>query len=123
MKLLEPYEINEVKFSKIHPSAYKLLTLVNTVATFLTVVLNNLRFFGASVPTPVPAPKTDNLYLYFVELNPSLRGQPIKKRGVYLKNSNEYEAFQELFNNQKVKELLDVVSECYGKQRSPRIEI
>ena len=71
VKLLEPYEINEVKFSKIHPSAYKLLTLVNTVATFLTVVLNNLRFFGASVPSPVPAPKTDNLYLYFVELNPS----------------------------------------------------
>ena len=60
VKLLEPYEINEVKFSKIHPSAYKLLTLVNTVATFLTVVLNNLRFFGASDPTPVPAPKTDN---------------------------------------------------------------
>lgn len=71
----------------------------------------------------VKAPEHKNIQSVFVELNPSLRGQPIKKRGVYLKNSNEYEAFQELFNNQKVKELLDVVSECYGKQRSPRIEI
>ena len=70
----------------------------------------------------VKAPEHKNIQSVFVELNPSLRGQPIKKRGVYLKNSNEYEAFQELFNNQKVKEL-DVVSECYGKQRSPRIEI
>ena len=33
----------------------------------------------------VKAPEHKNIQSVFVELNPSLRGQPIKKRGVYLK--------------------------------------
>ncbi len=54
----------------------------------------------------VKTPEHNNSQTVFVELNPSVQNQPIKKRGVYLKNPDEYDAFKELFDNPKVKDLL-----------------
>lgn len=71
----------------------------------------------------VKTPEHNNTQTVFVELNPSVQGQPIKKRGVYLKNTREFDAFHELLNNPKIKELLEVVSEYYSRHRVPRIEI
>ncbi|MCI5867179.1 MAG: hypothetical protein SOZ23_02150 [Methanosphaera sp.] len=71
----------------------------------------------------VKTPEQKNYQTVFVELNPSVNGQPLKKRGVYLKNLNEYEAFIELIGNPKIAELLKVVSEFYGKNKATKIEI
>ncbi|MCD7781763.1 MAG: hypothetical protein LUG89_03585 [Methanosphaera sp.] len=71
----------------------------------------------------VKTPEHNNSQTVFVELNPSVQAQPIKKRGVYLKNLHEYEAFKKLVENPKVEELLSIVSEYYTRGDISRIEI
>ena len=71
----------------------------------------------------VKTPEHNNIQTIFVELNPSIKGQPIKKRGVYLKNINELEAFQEIINNPKIHELLDTITQYYSRQSVTSIEI
>ncbi len=71
----------------------------------------------------VKTPEHNNNQTVFVELNPSIDGQAMKKRGVYLKSISEYEAFCKLIRNPKIRELLEVVSEYYSKNKVTRIEI
>ena len=71
----------------------------------------------------VKTPEQKNNQNVFVELNPSVNGQPVKKRGIYLKNENELKAFIELLENPKVREVLKVVNEYYGKRKASKIEI
>lgn len=71
----------------------------------------------------VKTPEHNNNQTVFVELNPSIQGQPIKKRGIYLKNLSELEAFCELLSNPKIKELLEVVNEYYSKHSVVKIEL
>ncbi len=71
----------------------------------------------------VKTPERNNHTTVFVELNPSINGQPIKKRGVFLKNTDEYNTFNRLIQNQKIKELLEVINQYYGKSHVPKIEI
>ena len=71
----------------------------------------------------VKTPEHNNIQTVFVELNPSIQAQPMKKRGVYLKNLNEYNSFKKLLENPKVEELIEVVSEYYTKRDISRIEI
>ena len=61
--------------------------------------------------------------MVFVELIPTIKGQTIKKKGIYLKSSDDIEAYLELLNNPKTKELVDVISEYYGNRKTPKIEI
>jgi ketol-acid reductoisomerase len=71
----------------------------------------------------VKPPENNNKQMVFVELVPTIKGQAIKKKGIYLKNSEDLEAYIELLNNPKTKELVDVISEYYGKRKTPKIEI
>lgn len=71
----------------------------------------------------VKPPEHNNKQTVFVEIIPSINGQPIKKKSIYLKSTEELEACINLLNNPKTKELLDVITEYYGKRKSPKIEI
>ncbi|HIH36205.1 MAG TPA: hypothetical protein HA255_07125 [Methanosphaera sp.] len=71
----------------------------------------------------VKPPEYNNRQTVFVEIIPSINGQAIKKKGIYLKSTKELEACLDLLNNPKTKELLDVITEYYGKRESPKIEI
>lgn len=71
----------------------------------------------------VKTPTQKNNQNVFVELNPSVNGQPVKKRGIYLKNKNELKAFINLLTNPKVEEVINVINEYYGKQKASKIEI
>ena len=71
----------------------------------------------------VKTPEVNGHQTVLIELNPSVMGQPLKKRGVYIKNTNEYEAIKEIINNPKVKELIETINECYSKKIIRKIEI
>lgn len=71
----------------------------------------------------VKPPENNNKQMVFVELVPTIKGQAIKKKGIYLKSTEDLEAYKELLNNPKTKELVDVISEYYGKRKTPKIEI
>ncbi|WP_455645003.1 hypothetical protein [Methanosphaera sp.] len=71
----------------------------------------------------VKTPEQNNNQTVFVEINPSVRGQPIKRRGLYLKSKDELTSFLEILNNPKVNELLEVINKYYSKHNIPRIEI
>lgn len=71
----------------------------------------------------VKPPEYNNKQMIFVELIPSINGHAIKKKGIYLKSIDELEAYLDLLNNPKTKELLNVITHYYGKRKSPKIEI
>ncbi|MDO5851168.1 MAG: hypothetical protein Q4Q23_01620 [Methanobacteriaceae archaeon] len=71
----------------------------------------------------IKTPENNGNVTVFVEINPSVKGQPLKKRGVFIKNKEEYEIIKELLSNHKIKELLETINEFYCKQEIPKIEI
>ncbi len=71
----------------------------------------------------VKPPETNNKQVVYVELVPTIKGQTIKRKGIFLKSTTDLEAYIELLTNPKTKELIDVISEYYGKRQSPKIEI
>lgn len=70
-----------------------------------------------------PSNENNNTSTVFVEINPSVNGQPVKKRGLYLKNINEFNTFKEILSNTKVQDLLKVIMECYSNDYIEKIEI
>lgn len=71
----------------------------------------------------VKPPEHNNRQIVLVELIPTINEQAVKKKGIYLKSTEELEAYLDLLNNPKTKELLDVITEYYGKRKTPKIEI
>lgn len=71
----------------------------------------------------VKPPEYNNKQSILIELIPSKNGQILKKKGLYLKSTADLEAYQELLENPKTRELLEVISEFYGVKRTPKIEI
>lgn len=71
----------------------------------------------------VKPPENNNKQTVFVEIVPTIRGQATKKRGIYLKNIEELESYKELLDDPKTKELTQIISEYYGKRKTPKIEI
>lgn len=71
----------------------------------------------------VKPPEYNNKQMIFVEIIPSVNGGAIKKKGIYLKSTEELEAYIDLLTNPKTRELLDVITEYYGKRKTPKIEI
>lgn len=71
----------------------------------------------------VKPPEYNNIQRIFVELNPNINGQIYKKKGVYIKSVEEIDAYLELFQNPKTRELIEVITEYYGIRKTPKIEI
>lgn len=71
----------------------------------------------------VKPPEQNNKQTIFVELIPTLNGQTTKKKGLFLKTEEEIDAYKELLDNPKTRELIQVISEYYGIRKTPKIEI
>ncbi|MBR0471991.1 MAG: hypothetical protein IJI98_04765 [Methanosphaera sp.] len=71
----------------------------------------------------VKPPEYNNVQRVFVELKPTIDGQAYKKKGLYLKTTDEIDAYKKLLENPKTRELVEVISEYYGIRKTPKIEI
>ena len=71
----------------------------------------------------VKPPENNHQQNVLVEVFPVHQGQIIKRKGVYIKNLEELEAFKEILLNPKVKELTEVISTYYNKKKITKIEI
>ncbi|MDO5825988.1 MAG: hypothetical protein BZ137_08835 [Methanosphaera sp. rholeuAM130] len=71
----------------------------------------------------VKTPTHNNCQTVFIELNPSLNGQPTKRRGIYLKSSDELNKIRKICENEKLDELMNVITQYYSKKEMPIIEI
>ncbi len=71
----------------------------------------------------VKPPEYNNNQAVFVELRPTINGQAPKRRGLYLKSIDDFEAYKKLLENPKTRELITIISEYYGIRKTPKIEI
>ena len=71
----------------------------------------------------VKPPESNNRQMIYLELVPVSNNQVLKKKGVFIRTIEELDAFREIFENPKTKELLQVINEYYGIKRTPKIEI
>ena len=71
----------------------------------------------------VKTPTHNNCQTVFVEINPSMNGQPTKRRGIYLKSLSELNEIRKICENKKIEELITVINQYYSKKEMPRIEI
>ena len=71
----------------------------------------------------VKTPTHNNCQTVFVELNPSINGQPTKRRGIFLKNIEELKTIRKISENEKLEELIDVINQYYSRKNMPIIEI
>lgn len=71
----------------------------------------------------VKAPENNNKQNVFVEILPVSDGIVIKRKGIYIKNSEELKAFKNVMMNPKVEELTDIISSYYNIRKVPKIEI
>ena len=61
--------------------------------------------------------------MIMVEINPlNERGTPMKRRGIFLKNTIEFEGFKDIFENHKVMNLLDIIENLEGKEKIKEIK-
>jgi hypothetical protein len=75
----------------------------------------------------VKTPANDNRETIMVEINPlNERGTSMKRKGLFLKSTIEFEGFRGIFENDKVMELLDAIEDITGgikKKEVKAIEI
>ncbi|MGZ7095803.1 MAG: hypothetical protein ACXVHU_04975 [Methanobacterium sp.] len=72
------------------------------------------------VKTPSDATKETIM----VEVNPlNDRGAPMKRRGLFLKNTGEFGGFKGIFENGSVMELLGAIEEMEGKEKKKEIQV
>lgn len=71
----------------------------------------------------VKTPTHNNCQTVFIEINPTINGQPIKRRGIYLKSIHEFRSIKKICANEKIEELINVINEYYSKKEIPIIEI
>jgi len=58
-----------------------------------------------------------------VEINPiNERGTPMKRRGLFLKNTSEFNGFGDIFGNEKVLELLGTLENIAGGEKVKEIK-
>jgi len=63
----------------------------------------------------VKTPANDNRETIMVEINPlNERGTSMKRKGLFLKSTIEFEGFRGIFENDKVMELLDAIEDITG---------
>ncbi len=63
----------------------------------------------------VKTPANDNRETVMVEINPlNERGTSMKRKGLFLKNTSEFDGFRGIFKNDKVMELLDAIEGMAG---------
>lgn len=71
----------------------------------------------------VKPPENNNRQSVLIEILPVHQGQIIKRKGIYIKNLEELDAFKEILFNPKVEELTKVISTYYNKKKIAKIEI
>ncbi|KAF5069461.1 hypothetical protein [Methanobacterium aggregans] len=63
----------------------------------------------------VKTPSSKRGESFMVEINPTdANGNPIKRRGVFLKRRSELENFMEVMGNDKLKDLMDALENIQG---------
>jgi len=68
-----------------------------------------------------PADVTKGMIM--VEINPlNDRGTPMKSKGLFLKNTIEFEGFKDIFENNKVKDLLNIIEKLDGKEKTKEVQ-
>jgi len=71
----------------------------------------------------VKTPSSGKQETVMIEINPiDAQGNPIKRRGIFLKKSSELEGFVEVMQNNKVKDLLNVLEKIAGVNSTKKIE-
>ncbi|RAP46877.1 MAG: hypothetical protein BZ136_06985 [Methanosphaera sp. rholeuAM74] len=69
------------------------------------------------------APRQDDKVQMYVEINPVHNGKNIRKKGFNLKTPEEYDALKKLIENEKIRELLEVIGEYYNDNKVIKIEL
>jgi len=71
----------------------------------------------------VKTPADGSSETVMVEINPiNERGTPMKRRGLFLKNTSEFNGFGDIFGNEKVMELLGTLETIAGGEKSKEIK-
>ena len=71
----------------------------------------------------VKTPANDNRETIMVEINPlNERGTSMKRKGLFLKSTSEFEGFGNVFKNDKVLDLLDAIESIAGRARKKEIK-
>jgi hypothetical protein len=70
----------------------------------------------------VKTPANDNRETIMVEINPlNERGTSMKRKGLFLKSTSEFEGFGSVFKNDKVMDLLDAIESIAGRSKKKEI--
>jgi hypothetical protein len=71
------------------------------------------------VKTPADASKETIM----VEINPlNERGSPMKRRGLFLKDTGEFGGFKGIFQNESVMDLLGAIEEIDGREKKKEVK-
>jgi len=71
----------------------------------------------------VKTPADGSSETMMVEINPiNERGTPMKRRGLFLKNTSEFNGFGDIFSNEKVMELLGTLENITGGEKAKEIK-
>ena len=71
----------------------------------------------------VKTPANDNRETIMVEINPlNERGTSMKRKGLFLKSTSEFEGFGSVFKNDKVLDLLDAIEGMVGGAKKKEIK-
>ena len=70
----------------------------------------------------VKTPANDNRETIMVEINPlNERGTSMKRKGLFLKSTSEFEGFGNVFKNDRVMDLLDAIEGIAGGAKKKEI--
>jgi hypothetical protein len=71
----------------------------------------------------VKTPADNSKETIMVEINPlNERGSPMKRRGLFLKDTTEFGGFKGIFENKSVMDLLDAIEEIDGKEKKKEVK-
>lgn len=71
----------------------------------------------------VKTPADNSKETIMVEINPlNERGSPMKRRGLFLKDTSEFSGFKGIFQNESVMDLLDAIEEIDGKEKKKEVK-
>lgn len=71
----------------------------------------------------VKTPANDDRETIMVEINPvNERGTSMKRKGLFLKSTVEFEGFRGIFENDKVMELLDAIEDTAGGVKKKEVK-
>lgn len=71
----------------------------------------------------VKTPADNSKETIMVEINPlNERGSPMKRRGLFLKDTTEFDGFKGIFENESVMDLLDAIEEIDGREKNKDVK-